>query len=51
MPQVIETLLEHGADTLARNAAGSTPADLARSRQEPDVSENGIQRGSFFTGN
>ncbi|MES2951784.1 MAG: ankyrin repeat domain-containing protein [Pseudomonadota bacterium] len=30
-PQVIEMLLEHGADALARNAAGRTPADLAQS--------------------
>jgi len=33
-PQVIAMLLEHGADPLARNAAGRTAADLARSSQD-----------------
>jgi hypothetical protein len=32
--RVIEMLLEHGADALARNAAGRTPADLAQGQRE-----------------
>lgn len=39
-PQVIDILLAHGADALARNAAGRTPADLARSQREQDASGN-----------
>ncbi len=39
-PQVIEMLHRHGADALAKNAAGRTPVDLARSRQDRDESEN-----------
>jgi len=33
-PQVTEMLLEHGADALARNAAGRTSADLAQGQRE-----------------
>ena len=40
-PQVIDILLAHGADALARNAAGRTPADLARSQREQDASGDG----------
>ena len=39
-PRVIDILLAHGADALARNAAGRTPADLARSQREQDASGN-----------
>ena len=39
-PQVIDILLSHGADAQARNAAGRTPADLARSQREQDASGN-----------